>query len=91
MAAVDNDMVLARFYSDGSVDTTFGSLGTGYELYDYGLWSTTASSNDEIGDIVLQNGKIVSVPLAEVANKVRTVPLDSPLFDAAEAVGMTFG
>lgn len=41
--------------------------------------------------VAIQNGVLTAVPLSEVANKTRTVPLDSPLIDAARAVGTSFG
>ncbi len=41
--------------------------------------------------VALQDGDLTSVPLEEVANKTRCVPLDSPLIVASEAVGMSFG
>ncbi len=41
--------------------------------------------------VVRQKGEITSVPIGDVADKVRTVPLDSPLIEAARAVGTCFG
>jgi len=41
--------------------------------------------------VVMRDGRINSVPIEDVANRVRTVPLDSPLIAAARAVGTTFG
>ena len=41
--------------------------------------------------VVMKGGRINSVPIESVANKVRTVPLDSPLIAAARAVGTGFG
>jgi phosphofructokinase-like protein len=41
--------------------------------------------------VVQQGGKIDSVPIADVANKVRTVPPDYPLLRAARAIGTCFG
>jgi phosphofructokinase-like protein len=41
--------------------------------------------------VVMQQGRLTSVPLAEVADKQRTVPLDDPLLTAARATGATFG
>ena len=57
-----DDMMLARFYSDGSVDKTFGGLKTGYTLVDVGSLDNpvTASVADEISDLTFQiDGKIV--------------------------------
>ncbi|MBE0502437.1 MAG: hypothetical protein IBX47_13490, partial [Desulfuromonadales bacterium] len=56
----DDDLLLARFNENGSVDATFGGEATGYRLVDIGLWNTTVSHNDELGAIALQDdGKIV--------------------------------
>ena len=41
--------------------------------------------------VVQQEGRITSVPIEEVAGKVRTVPLDHPLVRAARAIGTSFG
>ncbi len=41
--------------------------------------------------IVVRGGKIGSAPIAEVADKVRTVPMDYPALVAARGIGMTFG
>ena len=41
--------------------------------------------------VALQGGELTSVPLVEVANKVRCVPLTDPLVASALAVGMSFG
>lgn len=41
--------------------------------------------------VVMQNARITSVPMVEVANQQRTVALDDPLIDAARGVGTCFG
>lgn len=41
--------------------------------------------------VALQQGRLTSVGLSEVANKTRTVPIDDPLLSAAAAVGTSFG
>jgi phosphofructokinase-like protein len=41
--------------------------------------------------VVQQGGQIDSVPIRDVAGKVRTVPPDHPLIQAARAVGTCFG
>jgi len=41
--------------------------------------------------VALQGGALTEVPLAEVANKNRTVPLNSPLIASALEVGTSFG
>lgn len=41
--------------------------------------------------VVLNDGKISSIPLSQVAGKTRTVPKNSPLIKAARAVNTCFG
>lgn len=41
--------------------------------------------------LAMQGGKMTSVPLEHVADKVKTVPLDHPLLDACRATGASFG
>jgi len=41
--------------------------------------------------VALQNSRMTTIPLAEVANKVRTVPPDHEVVRAALAVGTSFG
>ena len=41
--------------------------------------------------VTLQNGRIGSVAIADVANTQRTVPLDSPLLSMARDIGICFG
>jgi 6-phosphofructokinase 1 len=41
--------------------------------------------------VVMRNGKLSSVPLSQVAGKIRTVPKNSPLIKAARAVNTCFG
>jgi 6-phosphofructokinase 1 len=41
--------------------------------------------------VALQDGALTEVPLADVANKTRTVPLSSPLIASALDVGTSFG
>jgi 6-phosphofructokinase 1 len=41
--------------------------------------------------VVMQGNELSAVPIKEVANKVRTVPLDHRLIRAARAVGTSFG
>ena len=41
--------------------------------------------------IVMKNGKVDSVPIASVAGKIRTVPINDPLIIAARQVGTYFG
>ena len=41
--------------------------------------------------VAMQDGDVTHVPLAEVAGKTRTVPLDSSLIASAVDVGTSFG
>ena len=41
--------------------------------------------------VVHRDGRIDSVPIADVAGKVRTVPTDDPLIEAARSLGTSFG
>jgi len=41
--------------------------------------------------VVMQQGKITSVPITTVADQQRLVPLDHPLITAAKSTGATFG
>jgi len=41
--------------------------------------------------VALHGTEIVSVPITEVGGRTRTVPLDHPLLDIAEAVGAALG
>ncbi|MEZ4462235.1 MAG: ATP-dependent 6-phosphofructokinase [bacterium] len=66
--------------SDRILSTKYGAYAA--QLVQQGKWDHM---------VAIQNGVLTSVKLNEVANKTRTVPLDSPLFDAARAVGTSFG
>ncbi len=41
--------------------------------------------------VVMQHAALTSVPIAEVADKQRLVPLDHPLVRACQAIGVSFG
>ena len=41
--------------------------------------------------VAQQKNTMVEVPFAEIANRVRTVPLDDPLVAAGRSVGTSFG
>ena len=41
--------------------------------------------------VIMKDNKLDSVPIADVADKVRTVPLDHPLIAAARGIGASFG
>ena len=59
------------------------------------LFGHAAAKAAEAGDVnrlvVMQQGKLTSVPLSEVADQQRTVPPDDPLVAACRAVGVSFG
>ena len=58
----------------------------------YGVHAANLAAQGKWGHMVaLQNGDLVAVPLSQVANQVRCVPLDSPLIRSGVAVGMSFG
>ena len=58
----------------------------------FGYHACELLAERRFGRVVVQkDGKITSVPLAEVAGKIRTVPLDGELIRAARAVGTCFG
>ncbi len=58
----------------------------------FGTYAATLVTDGRFGRMVaLQQNRLTSVPLDEVANKTRTVPLDSPMLAAATAVGTSFG
>lgn len=41
--------------------------------------------------VAMQNGRLTSVPIADVADKQRLIPLDHPLLAACRATGVSFG
>ena len=41
--------------------------------------------------VTLQNGRIGSVPIGQVANTQKTVPMDDPLLETARDIGICFG
>ena len=58
----------------------------------FGAIAADLVSAREFGRMVaVQNGRFTSVPLSEVADRVRKVPQDAPLVRAALAVGTSFG
>lgn len=58
----------------------------------FGAAAADLVAEREFGRMVaLQNGLFTSVPLADVADRVRKVPPDAPLVRAALAVGTSFG
>ena len=58
----------------------------------FGARAAALVAEDTFGKMVaLQDGDFTEVPLSEVANRTRTVPLDSPLIASALDVGTSFG
>ncbi len=58
----------------------------------YGSFAASMVIDGRFGRMVaLQGNQLTSVPLEEVANKTRTVPMDTPMVAAALAVGTSFG
>ena len=58
----------------------------------FGTRAATLVANDTTGRMVaIQDGTFTTVPLAEVADRTRTVPLDDPLIRSGLAVGTSFG
>ena len=58
----------------------------------YGSFAASMVIDGRFGCMVaLQGNQLTSVPLEEVANKTRTVPMDTPMVAAALAVGTSFG
>ena len=41
--------------------------------------------------VAMQRGELASVPLADVADKQRLIPLDDSLLNACRAIGVSFG
>ncbi|MFB6247549.1 MAG: 6-phosphofructokinase [Salinibacter sp.] len=58
----------------------------------FGARAATLAAEDTFDVMVaLQDGALTAVPLSAVANRTRTVPLDSPLITSALDVGTSFG
>ena len=58
----------------------------------YGSYAASMVADGAVGRMVaLQDGHLTSIPLSEIAGKVRTIPLDAPVLAAALAVGTSFG
>jgi phosphofructokinase-like protein len=72
----------------GGTPTPFDRiLGTAF-----GSYAAAMVTDGQFGRMVaLQDNRLTSVPLSEVANKTRTIPLDAPILHAARAVGTSFG
>ena len=58
----------------------------------FGFYAFELLMSGKFGELVVeQQGQISSVPIVEVAGKVRTVPQDYRLVRAARAIGTSFG
>ena len=58
----------------------------------FGAAAARLIKNEQYGFMVaLQNEKIVPVPLGEVAGKLKKVPVDSDIIEAAKEIGISFG
>ena len=58
----------------------------------YGAYAASMVAAGHFGRMVaLQENRITSVPLEDVADRTRTVPMDAPMVAAAIAVGTSFG
>jgi 6-phosphofructokinase len=72
----------------GGTPTAFDrTLATGF-----GAYAAALVEQGRYGHMVaLQDGRLTSVPIADVANRQRTVSKDAPMLAAALAVGTSFG
>lgn len=58
----------------------------------FGSYAASMVAHGEFGRMAaLQKSRVTSIPLTDVADRVRTVPMDSPMIAAATAVGTSFG
>jgi 6-phosphofructokinase 1 len=58
----------------------------------YGAYAVELIAKERFGLMVSSQGdKITSVPLSEVAGRLRTVPKDHPLIEKAKGMGVCFG
>ncbi|PSQ72294.1 MAG: 6-phosphofructokinase [Bacteroidetes bacterium QH_2_64_26] len=90
-----------RAHLDSSIRTTVlghmqrGGTPTSYDrnlATAFGTRAAALAAEDTTGVMVaIQDGTFTTVPLAEVAGKTRTVPLDAPLLASGLAVGTSFG
>lgn len=80
-------VVLGHVQRGGTPSAHDRTLATQFGFHAYRL--LTAGKFNEL--VVQRGGKIDSVPIAEVADKVRTVPMDHPTMLAARGIGVCFG
>lgn len=58
----------------------------------FGVEAAQLIINEQYGNMVaLVNNEIVPVPLSEIAGKLKTVPVDSPIIQNARDLGISFG
>ncbi len=80
-------IVLGHIQRGGTPTPHDRILATKFGYYAFEL--LTAAQFNRL--VVQQNGQLGSVPIADVARKVRTVPPDHPLIAAGRAVNTSFG
>ncbi len=80
-------IVLGHVQRGGTPTAHDRNLATQFGFYAYRL--LTGGRYNEL--IVQRGGKIESVPISEVADKVRTVPMDHPTVLSARGIGTSFG
>lgn len=58
----------------------------------FGAFAANLIKEENYGNMVsLQGNDIVPVPLSQVAGKLKTVPIDSPIIESAKEIGIIFG
>ncbi|HDY65233.1 MAG TPA: 6-phosphofructokinase [Phycisphaerae bacterium] len=80
-------MVLGHIQRGGTPTPHDRLLATQFGHHAFKL--LTAGQFNEM--VIMKDNKLDSVPITEVADKIRTVPLDHPLIEAARSVGASFG
>ena len=80
-------MVLGHIQRGGTPTPHDRLLATQFGFHAFKLL-TTGRFNEMV---IMKDNRLDSVPITEVADKIRTVPLDYPLIDAARSIGASFG
>ncbi len=80
-------MVLGHIQRGGTPTPHDRVLATQFGYHAFQL--LTAGRFNEL--VIMKDNKLNSVPIVDVAEKIRTVPLDHPLIAAARGVGSSFG
>ena len=79
--------VPGHFQRGGSPDPYDRVLSTRF-----GTYAAQMIIDKKYGELVcLQNNEISSVPLSEIAGKLKTVPVDSSIIKSAKQIGISFG